>query len=625
MGSPRLWVELVRPASLPAGDLTRPDSTGPRTRRDRAVDAAACLIAAVLGALFLSPTLRDPVEPLSTMQVVVDVSCGALACVALWWRRRWALGVALTCLLLGTFSSSATPAGLLALFSLAVHRPVRSSLLVAALWIPSLLLFAVYSPTTDPVTVFVQVTPLALGVTAWGMFIRARRQLLLTLRERALRAEADQRLHEDRARMAERTRIAREMHDVLAHRISLMALHAGGLEVRPDLPPAQVRETAELLRSTARQALEELRGVIGVLREEPGEEPTTPGSTADAVRHPPPRRRKPTSRDADRPRDAGRPRRRRAELAGTGRISHRAGGPHQRPEACRRNGGAGEDYRCAGRRPAYQVRNRQPVHTSPRTGVARVRRRTAGVARTSGPGWRHPRTRPGRVRRLRRRRGAALVTIKVLLVDDDALVRAGLRMILSSADDLEVVGEADDGARVLAAVREHRPDVVLMDIRMAEMDGITATAALRRLDPPPQVIVLTTFQANEQVMSALRAGANGFLVKDTPPGEIINAVRVVATGDAIISPSVTRTLLSHFGDTQASERRRAAAQRLAALTDREREVATAIGSGASNAEVAASLYMSEATVKAHVSRLFAKLDVTNRVQIAIVVHDAGQS
>jgi DNA-binding NarL/FixJ family response regulator len=218
-----------------------------------------------------------------------------------------------------------------------------------------------------------------------------------------------------------------------------------------------------------------------------------------------------------------------------------------------------------------------------------------------------------------------VVTIKVLLVDDDALVRAGLRMILSSAEDLEVVGEADDGARVLAAVREHRPDVVLMDIRMAEMDGITATAALRRLDPRPQVIVLTTFQADEQVMSALRAGASGFLVKDTPPAEIINAVRVVATGDAIISPSVTRTLLSHFGNVQASERHRAAWQRLAALTDREREVAAAIASGASNAEVAASLFMSEATVKAHVSRLFTKLGVTNRVQIAIVVHDAGQS
>ena len=219
-----------------------------------------------------------------------------------------------------------------------------------------------------------------------------------------------------------------------------------------------------------------------------------------------------------------------------------------------------------------------------------------------------------------------MVTVKVLLVDDDALVRAGLRIILSSAEDIEVVGEADDGVRAASAVREHRPDVVLMDIRMTEMDGITATAALRRLDQPPQVIVLTTFHADEQVLSALRAGASGFLVKDTPPGEIINAVRVVASGDAIISPTVTRSLLDHFGasrDSEASERRRLAAQRLATLTDREREVAAAVGSGASNAEVAASLFMSEATVKAHVSRLLTKLDVANRVQIAIVVHEAA--
>lgn len=214
------------------------------------------------------------------------------------------------------------------------------------------------------------------------------------------------------------------------------------------------------------------------------------------------------------------------------------------------------------------------------------------------------------------------MTVKVLLVDDDPLVRAGLRIILSSAEDLKIVAEADDGARAVAAVREHQPDVVLMDIRMAEMDGITATAALRRLDPPPEVIVLTTFQADEQVMGALRAGASGFLVKDTPPTEIVNAVRLVASGDAIISPSVTRTLLSHFGKTEETERRRGAAQRLAALTDREREVAAAVGSGASNAEVAASLFMSEATVKAHVSRLFTKLEVASRVQIAIVVHDA---
>jgi DNA-binding NarL/FixJ family response regulator len=213
--------------------------------------------------------------------------------------------------------------------------------------------------------------------------------------------------------------------------------------------------------------------------------------------------------------------------------------------------------------------------------------------------------------------------VKVLLVDDDALVRAGLRLILSSADDIDVVGETDDGTGVAAAVRQHRPDVVLMDIRMPEMDGITATEVLRRLDSPPQVIVLTTFQADEQVVAALRAGASGFLVKDTPPGDIINAVRLVAAGDAIVSPSVTRTLLSHFGNTEASERHRVAAQRLAVLTDREREVATAVGAGASNAEIATSLFMSEATVKAHVSRVLSKLGATNRVQAAILAHDAG--
>src|SRR5262245_43998740 len=195
-------------------------------------------------------------------------------------------------------------------------------------------------------------------------------------------------------------------------------------------------------------------------------------------------------------------------------------------------------------------------------------------------------------------------------------------MILSSSDELEVVGEADDGADAVEAAERHRPDVVLMDIRMPGMDGIAATEALRRLPRPPHVIVLTTFQADEHVLSAVRAGADGFLLKDTEPTEIINAVRLVAAGEAMLSPSVTRTLLAHLGDTDTTDRRRAAAQRLESLTDREREVATAVGTGASNAEVAASLFMSEATVKAHVSRLLTKLAVANRVQIAILVHDA---
>ncbi len=234
------------------------------------VDALGVLLAACLGALFLSPQLNDPTTPLTASYVAADVTAGVLASGSLWWRRRWPVAVAVGCLLLGVVSSSATPAGLLALSSLAVHRPMRPTVVVTALWVPSLLAYAAYSPTTGPVAVLLFVVPLTLAVSGWGMFIRARRLLLLSLRERALRAEADQELQQEQARVAERTRIAREMHDVLAHRISLLALHAGGLEVRPDLPPEQVQATAALLRTTARQALEELRSVIGVLREDAG-------------------------------------------------------------------------------------------------------------------------------------------------------------------------------------------------------------------------------------------------------------------------------------------------------------------------------------------------------------------
>jgi signal transduction histidine kinase len=264
------WVEQLLPAA-PA-DASQPDPLGPRTGRDWAVDTAGCLVAAALGAIFLGSALTDAAHPMPTWQVVVDIACGSLTCLALWWRRRWPISVAMAGVLLGLVSISSTAAGLLGLCSLAVHRPARPALVVAALWVPSVLVFAVYSPTTGAVHVLLLTAPMVLAATAWGMYVRARRQLLLSLRERALRAEADQRLHADQARMAERTRIAREMHDVLAHRMSLVALHAGALSLRPDLPPEQVREAAELLRSTAHQALEELRDVIGVLRAEPGQE-----------------------------------------------------------------------------------------------------------------------------------------------------------------------------------------------------------------------------------------------------------------------------------------------------------------------------------------------------------------
>jgi DNA-binding NarL/FixJ family response regulator len=214
--------------------------------------------------------------------------------------------------------------------------------------------------------------------------------------------------------------------------------------------------------------------------------------------------------------------------------------------------------------------------------------------------------------------------IRVLLVDDDALVRSGLRMMLAGAEGIEVVGEADDGRAVLGAVDLHRPDVVLMDIRMPQLDGIAATRLLRGQPDPPEVIVLTTFDADELVLRALQAGAAGFLLKDTPPAEIVRAIEHVHAGEGMLSPAVTRRLIALVaGDSDAAARHEDARERLATLSAREREVALAIGEGRANAEIAAELHMSVATVKAHVSRVLDKLGVDNRVQIALLVQDAG--
>jgi DNA-binding NarL/FixJ family response regulator len=215
--------------------------------------------------------------------------------------------------------------------------------------------------------------------------------------------------------------------------------------------------------------------------------------------------------------------------------------------------------------------------------------------------------------------------IRVLVVDDDALVRAGLTMLLAGAGDIKIVSEAADGSEVEHAVAEHQPDVVLMDIRMPGMDGLAATEIVRTHDHPPEVIVLTTFDADDHVLRALRAGASGFLLKDTSPADIVHAIRAVAAGEPILSPTITRRLIEHATASEAGEHRRHARDQLNLLTEREREVAVAIGCGKSNAEISHELYMSIATVKAHVSRLLEKLEFNNRVQIALLAHDAGEA
>jgi DNA-binding NarL/FixJ family response regulator len=216
-----------------------------------------------------------------------------------------------------------------------------------------------------------------------------------------------------------------------------------------------------------------------------------------------------------------------------------------------------------------------------------------------------------------------MTPVRLLVVDDDPLVRSALVLMLGGQPDLVVVGEAGDGREALRRVDELQPAVVLMDIRMPRMSGLEATKALHARPDPPHVIVLTTFDADEHVVGALAAGADGFLLKDTPPPQILRAIRAVADGDPMLSPSVTRTLIDRIRDDPGGGRAESARARLGVLTDREQDVALAVGRGLTNAEIARELRLSVPTVKAHVSRLFDKLQVTNRVQIAICVHDAG--
>ncbi|MEU4521916.1 response regulator transcription factor [Amycolatopsis sp. NPDC024027] len=215
------------------------------------------------------------------------------------------------------------------------------------------------------------------------------------------------------------------------------------------------------------------------------------------------------------------------------------------------------------------------------------------------------------------------MSVRVLLVDDDPLVRTGLSMILGSTPDLRVVAEAGDGDEAVQQVARHAPDVVIMDIRMRRMNGLVATAAVLAQPRPPKVLILTTFDLDEYVFEALAAGASGFLLKEGSPQEIIEGVRVVANGDAMLSPRTTKQLIGQFVAARANPRRSRAQAKLELLSVREREIVTAVAQGKPNASIAAELFLSEATVKTHITRTFAKLDVSNRVQLTIFAYEAA--
>jgi DNA-binding NarL/FixJ family response regulator len=215
------------------------------------------------------------------------------------------------------------------------------------------------------------------------------------------------------------------------------------------------------------------------------------------------------------------------------------------------------------------------------------------------------------------------MTIRVLIADDQALVRAGFRVLIESADDLEVIGEASDGAQAVAMTRELSPDVVLMDIRMPVMDGLEATRAIASDSETAaaHVLVLTTFDADEYVYGALRAGASGFLLKDTDPADLLAAVRVIAEGEGLLAPSVTRRLIEEFANRPGPEHTDADALRF--LTEREREVMAYVAHGLTNAEIGEQLFISPATAKTHVSRIMTKLGARDRAQLVVIAYETG--
>jgi DNA-binding NarL/FixJ family response regulator len=212
--------------------------------------------------------------------------------------------------------------------------------------------------------------------------------------------------------------------------------------------------------------------------------------------------------------------------------------------------------------------------------------------------------------------------IRVLVADDEALIRAGIRMVLEMGGDIEIVAEASTGAQAVDLVRKHLVDVALLDIRMPQMDGLAAAEQIVKLAPKTRVIMLTTFGEDEYVARALRGGAVGFLLKDTPPDDLIRAVRVAADGESILSPRITKKLIDRFMGKQQS-RSDDARRRISVLTDRERDVLVLVGDGSSNSEIAQALMISEGTAKAHVSRILNALNCANRVQAAIIAHEAG--
>ena len=517
--------------------------------------------------------------------------------------------------------------------------------------------------------------PELLAAGAVGAYVATRRQWLAAESGRAARAE-QAREEETRRRVdAERMRIARELHDVVAHSMAMINVQATAASMQLAADPASVAEALQAIRRASKSGLRELRAILEVLRQVDGGSPAVPDlraiaalveatSAADT-----PTTLKPADPSVPLPAPVGLAAYRIVQESLTNVVRHAGrvaatvalrqdsgylyvdvvndGGAA--PAASSDGAGAGltgmreraaalGGSLDAGPRPAAgspstpgcrwqqssQPEDQRPLpwpRLAPALGVP-PRSRTAGPPVASRPlsarRWWH-RT----CWRAARPPGRESAVIRVLLADDQALVRAGFRFIAGSAPDIEVVGEAADGAAAVDLARSLRAEVVLMDIRMPGTDGLEAT---RQIAADPElsgvrIIILTTFEADEYVFEAIRAGASGFLVKDTEPEDLISAIRVVARGDALLSPSVTRTLISSIarrGPAQPVD-----ASLLSVLTDREREVLARVATGMSNDEIGAALFMSPLTAKTHVNRMMAKPGARDRAQLVVMAYETG--
>ena len=480
----------------------------------------------------------------------LDLSFGLVALGLTFFRRRWPFAVAAVTSILGSVSVTANGPGTLATVSLATRRVIWQ-LAVILLLSRSRRLHAPDPArhASGPVWIdYILGLLSAIAMIVGGMYIGSRRELMWTLRDRAERAEAEQALRVEQGQLNERARIAREMHDVLGHRISLIAMHAGALAYRTDLTAAETHQTAELIQATSHEALTDLRQVLGVLRDD----------ETGALRERP----QPTFGDltalvleaegagmriqyddrvvgsAQMPDQVGRTAYRIVQEGLTNVRKHAPGVT----VVVQLSGSPTEGVSIRIRNPARTPRSRRRAHTRRRAGTGRPGRarqarggsspRSASTGRSSSPGGcrgRRERRDPGAGRR-RRRAG------QVGPADDPrrrARHRGGRR------------GGRRPG-RVSTPPGEHRPDVVLMDIRMPRMDGLEATEVIGSWPDPPKVIVLTTFDADDYVARALGAGASGFLLKDTAPAAIVDAIRRVADGDPMLSPSVTTTLIEQL-------------------------------------------------------------------------------